>query len=117
MCSAGITGIMSSGVGHMGQGEPKETSTAASNTPGGNPPDRDDDRAFPLTQWSLVARAGADPTPDDPTAHAQRREALGVILTRYSPALRVHLRARGIDADNAENLLHSFITDRVIERN
>jgi DNA-directed RNA polymerase specialized sigma24 family protein len=66
---------------------------------------------FPLTQWSLVRGAKA--------ADAQsRRNALSILLHRYIPALRAHLRAdRRIADDLVDDLLQGFIADKVVEEN
>jgi DNA-directed RNA polymerase specialized sigma24 family protein len=75
---------------------------------------------FPTTRWSLVARAGNAPASSgdaDAAAgadEASRREALGVLLTRYLPALRSHLLRKGIRAHRVDDLLQGFIADRVI---
>jgi RNA polymerase sigma-70 factor (ECF subfamily) len=73
---------------------------------------------FQTTQWSLIAVAGgpAGADPDDAAAAARRREAMGVLLHRYLPALRAHLLARGHPADAADDLLQGFVADRVIGR-
>src|SRR4051794_36682601 len=68
---------------------------------------------FPTTRWSLVARAGES----GDAAEAARREALGVILGRYLPALRAHLLARRVPAGWVDDLLQGFIADKVIEYN
>ncbi|MGN6366953.1 MAG: RNA polymerase sigma factor [Phycisphaerae bacterium] len=65
---------------------------------------------FPATHWSLVRRAGS------PQSDTQR-EALATLLTRYLPALRSHLRfVRRIPPDRADDLLQSFISDKLLER-
>lgn len=68
--------------------------------------------SFPTTQWSLVARAGAGADPGD----SARREALGVLLGRYRPALRAHLLSRRIRPDRADDLVQGFIADKVLEK-
>src|SRR5438477_6642253 len=66
---------------------------------------------FPSTQWSLVGRAGR-------TSNEHRRDALGVLLHRYMPALRAHLvLAKRMSADHAEDLLQGFVADKIIEKN
>jgi DNA-directed RNA polymerase specialized sigma24 family protein len=67
-------------------------------------------RAFEATQWSLVDRAaGAD--------SAARRDALNQLLKRYLPALRAHLVVRRrIDATAADDLLQSFVLEKILER-
>src|SRR4051812_38640775 len=67
---------------------------------------------FPMTQWSLVARAGQPP--------AEARAALDVLLRRYAPALRAHLlldRRMSGDRSKAEDVLQGFVADKVLERN
>ena len=61
---------------------------------------------FPMTQWSLVARAGhADP------------EALGQLLGHYLSALRAHLvRRRRLAPEKADDLLQDFITSKILEK-
>jgi DNA-directed RNA polymerase specialized sigma24 family protein len=63
---------------------------------------------FPLTHWSLVHRAAA------PNA---QHDALTTLLTRYQPALRSYLRhVRRLPTADADDLLQSFITDKLLER-
>src|SRR5882724_10560596 len=65
---------------------------------------------FPNTHWSLVRRAGLA----DASA---RREALGVLLARYEPALRLYIYATWeIPDEQAEDLLQAFIADQILER-
>jgi DNA-directed RNA polymerase specialized sigma24 family protein len=70
--------------------------------------------AFPSTRWSLIAlvRAGEG----DEAAAAARREVLGVLLTRYMPALRAHLLRRRFRPDGVDDLLQSFVAEKVLER-
>ena len=66
---------------------------------------------FPTTHWSQVAMAGL-------SSLESRRRALGTLLTRYLPALKAHLIFRlRTPSDRADDLLQSFITDKVLERN
>lgn len=66
---------------------------------------------FPLTQWALVEGASHPEL-------APGREALTELLRLYLPALRVHLlRKPGISVDLADDLLQSFLTDKVLEQN
>ena len=67
--------------------------------------------AFPATHWSLVRRVrGTDP--------AAKREALSELIARYRPALRSHLVLRQrMDPDKADDLLQSFLCDKVVEQN
>ena len=68
-------------------------------------------QAFPLTPWSLVARAGTD------AADNTMREALGILLQRYLPALRAHLVLhRRIEPHLADDLLQSFVARKVLEQ-
>src|SRR5437016_5494982 len=63
---------------------------------------------FPNTHWSLVKRAGL---PDQ----AARQEALRILLERYLPALRYYLQTvRGMSEDEADELLQSFIAERIL---
>jgi hypothetical protein len=65
---------------------------------------------FPPTRWSLVARAAA--------RAANRRPHLGELVCIYSPALRAHLvYARHFNPDRADDLLQSFLADKVVEQN
>lgn len=67
-------------------------------------------RRFPVTQWSLVARAGL-------ASVDSRREALGVLLRRYQPALRAHLVVqKRVTPEAADDLLQGFICDKVVEQ-
>jgi DNA-directed RNA polymerase specialized sigma24 family protein len=64
---------------------------------------------FPNTHWSLVQRAGL---PDV----AARREALGILLARYEPALKSYLmRTWRVSQDTAEELVQAFVSDRILE--
>ena len=66
---------------------------------------------FPATQWSLVDRARQ-------SDEQGRRAALSLLLRRYLPALRAHLAyAKRLPADRAEDLLQSFVADKIIEQN
>jgi RNA polymerase sigma-70 factor (ECF subfamily) len=65
---------------------------------------------FPTTQWSLVRVAGNG-------SGAIGRDALARLLEQYAPALRAHLvRGRGVTPDDAEDLVQSFIADKVLGR-
>ena len=64
---------------------------------------------FDSTRWSLIELAG---TKDG----SQRRTALETILTAYLPALRTYLRLnRMLKAEEAEDLLHDFVTDKILQ--
>src|SRR3954469_20152896 len=70
----------------------------------------DDDarQPFPVTQWSLVGRAG------NATAES-RRDSLGQLVQRYWPALRTHLvLKKRMKPEAAEDLLQSFVVDKVV---
>lgn len=65
---------------------------------------------FPTTRWSLVFRAAGGQT-------HQSREALDELLRRYWKPLLAHLvRSRGVEANEAEDVLQGFIAERVLER-
>jgi DNA-directed RNA polymerase specialized sigma24 family protein len=68
---------------------------------------------LPDTRWSLVMRAagGAAVTDED------RRKALGEIFHRYQPAMRSYLLARGIRPERADDLVQSFVADKMLEKN
>jgi RNA polymerase sigma-70 factor (ECF subfamily) len=70
----------------------------------------EDLRAFPQTNWSVVRRA----------AHPSQvwgEEALAALLGRYRPALKAHLMfARKLGPEQAEDLLHDFIADKILHR-
>jgi len=67
-------------------------------------------RPFPVTQWSLVARAGV-------ATVETRRQALGVLLQRYMPALRAYLLVgKRVPRDRIEDLLQGFVSDKIIEQ-
>ena len=71
---------------------------------------RGPDERFPVTQWSLVARAGQV----DPEA---KREALGQLLQRYWPALRAHLvHRKGLAEAKADDMVQDFIASKIIEK-
>ncbi|MCH8922341.1 MAG: sigma-70 family RNA polymerase sigma factor [Planctomycetes bacterium] len=66
---------------------------------------------FPTTHWSLVGRAGAQ-------ADSSQRVALDELLRRYWPALRAYLvRKRGIESNEADDLVQGFIESKILERN
>lgn len=70
-------------------------------------------QAFPTTRWTMVYSAGGG-AGDAATAH----QALSQLLMRYSPALRAHLRfCRGLNPQDAEDLLQEFIAGHVLEQN
>jgi DNA-directed RNA polymerase specialized sigma24 family protein len=62
---------------------------------------------FPSTHWSLVRCAGLD---GETKAAAVRN-----LIERYRPALRAHLlRSRQLRPEVVDDLLHSFIADKVL---
>jgi RNA polymerase sigma-70 factor (ECF subfamily) len=64
---------------------------------------------FPNTHWSLVRRAGEEDA-------GTRREALGVLLARYAPALRSYLRVvKKVPTTQVEDLVQGFIAERMLE--
>ena len=64
---------------------------------------------FPGTRWSLVGRAGA--------GNAAQPAAVGEIIRLYAPALRAHLvQSMRVPPDRADDLLQSFLTDKVLEQ-
>lgn len=65
-------------------------------------------RRFVETDWGLVARAvrGGE----------GKREALGVLLLRYLPALRAYLVERGgLTPDDADELLQEFVASKILQ--
>ncbi|QEG01298.1 hypothetical protein Mal15_53740 [Stieleria maiorica] len=63
---------------------------------------------FPTTQWTLVQDACEDVSKD-------QRQALNEVLSQYWPAIRAHLVIRkGVDPNDADDLVQSFVTDRVL---
>ncbi len=66
---------------------------------------------FPTTHWSLIGRAGGDDG-------SRSRQALGQLLTRYRPAMRVHLiHFKQIGEHRADDLLQEFISTKFLEQN
>ena len=66
---------------------------------------------YPTTQWSTVVRAKDEDG-------ESRRQALSRLLTRYMPALRAYLlRGMRISEDRAQDLLQSFVSDKILEQN
>jgi DNA-directed RNA polymerase specialized sigma24 family protein len=69
------------------------------------------ERGFPPTQWSLIGRAREEDSKGT-------RPALEELLTRYLPALRVHLLIRQAGNEDAiQDLLQGFIASRILESN
>ncbi|HEX8912141.1 MAG TPA: hypothetical protein VF796_07255 [Humisphaera sp.] len=70
-----------------------------------------DFQLFPTTHWSLVARAGEDPS-------AAQRDALGELLKRYLPAFRTYLMTKyRFPADQADDVAAGFVASRLVEQN
>ena len=64
--------------------------------------------AFPDTSWSLIGRVAAGDS-------AGSREALGVLLGMYLPALRARLVLdRRVNPDLAEDVLQDFVADKIL---
>ena len=64
---------------------------------------------FDSTRWSLIELAGGEDG-------SQRRKALEKLLSGYLPALRAHLIIqKRLKADTAEDLLHDFVTDKILQ--
>ena len=70
----------------------------------------------------MIAEFTPSPKPIGPWSSApalrmtRRRDALRVLLERYQPALRSYLlNVRRMTADAADELLQSFIADRILE--
>jgi hypothetical protein len=71
----------------------------------------EDLQPFPITNWSLVKRAGQ-------ATVTTRRQALETLLRRYLPAMRAHLLLqRQIPRDQVEDLLQGFVSDQIVEQN
>lgn len=67
-------------------------------------------RPFPVTQWSLVARAG-DSNPET------KRRALTDLLARYMPAIKSYLTmGKRIDPHRADDLMQSFLASKVLDQ-
>jgi RNA polymerase sigma-70 factor (ECF subfamily) len=70
-----------------------------------------DFQLFPTTHWSLVARAGEDPS-------AAQRDALGDLLRQYLGAFRTYVMTKyHVSRDKADDLVAGFVASRVVERN
>jgi RNA polymerase sigma-70 factor (ECF subfamily) len=66
---------------------------------------------FPATEWSLVERAAG-------LGGRARGGHLEMLLRRYLPALGAYLRLHlGMGAEEAEDLLQSFVAEKVVEQN
>jgi RNA polymerase sigma-70 factor (ECF subfamily) len=64
--------------------------------------------AYPTTQWSLV-REASSPEP------GARHNALAQLVRRYAAVLRTHLvRDRHLTPDEADDVLQSFLADKVL---
>src|SRR4051812_39350715 len=66
---------------------------------------------FPTTFWPLVAKAGH-------ANGAAQREALGEFLSKYTAAMTSFLvYSMRLKPDRADDLLHRFFADKVLEQN
>ena len=66
---------------------------------------------FPTTHWSLVGRAGGG------ADAGQQGAALVELLTRYMPALRLHLIARKrMDEHRADDAMQAFLASKILEQ-
>src|SRR5262245_45839466 len=66
---------------------------------------------FPTTRWSLVGRAAGRGVENG-------KLALGELIEIYLPALGAHLtRSLRIEPNQADDLLQSFLSDKVCEQN
>src|SRR4051812_47357518 len=64
---------------------------------------------FPSTHWSMVGGAGE-------SGSLARKGALAALVNRYLPALKVYLmRKRKLSADAAEDVLQSFVAEKVLD--
>jgi DNA-directed RNA polymerase specialized sigma24 family protein len=67
--------------------------------------------SFPMTRWTLVDRAGQEPS-------EIQQAALNDLLQRYWFALRSHLvYRRNVDSHDADDLVQSFIESQILQRN
>jgi RNA polymerase sigma-70 factor (ECF subfamily) len=67
-------------------------------------------RRLPSTHWSEIASASQ-------TRQDKGREALDRVLTRYQSALLAHLGFKfRIGSDSAQDLLQSFVTEKILEK-
>jgi RNA polymerase sigma-70 factor (ECF subfamily) len=74
-------------------------------------PGEGEHHGFPATEWSLVERAGRG-------GGGPRDGHLEVLLRRYLPALGTYLRLHmGMGAEETEDLLQSFVAEKVVEQN
>jgi RNA polymerase sigma-70 factor (ECF subfamily) len=65
---------------------------------------------FPTTHWSLVVRAGEDPS-------ESQRKALGELLKHYLPAMRTYVMCKyRVDRERADDLVAGFLASRVVEK-
>jgi RNA polymerase sigma-70 factor (ECF subfamily) len=66
---------------------------------------------FPTTHWSLVVRAGKDPS-------ESQRDALGELLQHYIPAMRTYVVCKyRVDPERADELVAGFLASRIVEKN
>lgn len=70
-----------------------------------------DFQLFPTTHWSLVVRAGQDPS-------ESQRDALGDLLRKYLGAFRTYVVSKyRVDRDRADDLVSGFVASRLLEKN
>ena len=70
-----------------------------------------DFQLFPTTHWSLVVRAGQDPS-------TVQRDALGDLLKKYLKAFRTYVVSKyRVSPDQADDLVAGFVASRIVERN
>ena len=66
---------------------------------------------FPTTHWSLVAKAGQDPS-------ESQRDALSELLQRYTGAFRTFVMTRyRLTRDRADDMVQGFVLSRMVEKN
>ncbi len=67
--------------------------------------------AFPTTRWTFIESAGRETV-------GTQRAWLGVVLRTYLPLLVRHVaRKFRVREDEAEEMVHAFVADRLVERN
>jgi RNA polymerase sigma-70 factor (ECF subfamily) len=72
--------------------------------------------AFPATQWTLLERLQAQA--QQSSQPGGDPEAMTQLLRAYLPAMQAHLRRRWrLQADRAEDVLQSFVLEKVLTQN